>query len=198
MWYNMRMEKADLKRMSRCFEVLRKGWCDEAWDELWGLLAQRRRYWHLNWRIPGYDDEDLDQVLRVMLWQHIIPRWKPKGACSPSSWISLLMQRRYSSLLRQATLTDHAQAMRNTTYLTLELSESIPEPHRHDPTDDIVDLRIRMSKVFELLDGYLLQVAVLKAAGLTHCEIAKKLGRSEKSVENASTRIRVKARLAGI
>jgi len=189
------MDKVRLDRMSELCLRLRHRYASASddWDELWSMFSERRNAWHRTWRIPGMTNDDLDQEAMVTVWKRAIPGWDPKRS-NFHTFSVLLVDRRYSSLLRRATLSQSGLVNACPVHLTDEIADTLPEPDVYDVDDALHALHRRVRALEQTLCGHELRCLRMRSAGHSFKEIASLLRCSTKSVDNAMLRIRMKVK----
>lgn len=141
-------------------------------------------------------DDDIDQELALNLLYKCIPGWRPRGGCNIASWIEMLWTRRLASLLNAATRNHTMIPLAYSEEITPEMTESLPSPPPSGTPGDIEELRLRATALLQRgrLARIERSVLELRLQGLPFREIARRMGVSEKCVDNAMQRVVIKSR----
>jgi RNA polymerase sigma factor (sigma-70 family) len=188
------------KRVDGLALAYRASRSDEDFDALHRALKPnielKARYWH----IRGLDRADMVQEMTIVIWE-CIGTWEPER-CPFARYFSMARHR------KMATHLKHSQAMKNSVlnesipyslYFNSgdELDDpcAVPDPNAMDPGKPPEDAEL-MSEAHLLLRRALTDQeygsVVCHASGLTLEESSDQLGISEKNIDNALYRARLK------
>ena len=161
------------------------------------VRAKSRTYF-----LIGADREDIIQEGMIGLYK-AIRDYKKDSASSFRSFADLCITRQIITAIKTATRQKHIPL---NSYISLNrpayeeegentLLETIVEKHRFDPEEIMINkerFRILEEKLVATLSKYESMVLKRYISGHTYTDIAKELGKSEKSIDNALQRIKKK------
>ncbi|MFA9444188.1 RNA polymerase sporulation sigma factor SigH [Egicoccus sp. AB-alg6-2] len=170
------------------------------------LLARYRGFARArarNYYLVGGDREDLAQEAMIGLFK-AVRDFAPSGGCSFRSFAELCITRQVLSAVRSATRQKHAPLNGSVSLdgppgdgdrVAGSLAETLTAGDHEDPlallvgADEVHRLRTGLARV---LSGFEAEVLELYLDGRSYDEIASRLGRHTKAVDNALQRIKRK------
>jgi len=143
--------------------------------------------------LAGGDSEDLIQEGMVGLL-HAMRTYDPERQAQFRSYAEVCIRSRLLSAVRAAGRDKHSPLNH---YVSLEtpLFDTAASIQGDNPEDMLIDREIRnerLSALKDQLSGFEAKILRLYLGGLSYGEIARQIGRSAKSVDNAVQRIRRK------
>ena len=167
---------------------------DNAFNELVLRYLGRIRFIARKYSAQGYEQSDFVQEGLLALL-HACKTYESEGARSFNSYVSLLAERRFISIIRgsQSKKAVPDSALVQFDGLQDELFVATPSPEEQLMEKE--QLNQVMHRLHALLSAREYEVLMLFASGLSYSNISKKLNISEKSVDNALQRARRKVGL---
>lgn len=143
--------------------------------------------------LAGGDSEDLIQEGMVGLL-HAVRSYDPERQASFRTYAEVCIRSRLLSAVRDAGRDKHSPLNH---YVSLEtpLFDTAVSTQGDNPEDMLIDREIRNERLSALMDrlsGFEAKILRLYLGGLSYGEIARQIGRTDKSVDNAVQRIRRK------
>ena len=139
----------------------------------------------------GYEQNDFVQE-GLMGLLYAVKTFDPEGGRSFESYVSLVAERRFISIIRRQN-TQKCVPM--SAIVELDTLDSEVVDLSRSPEEQIMlkeQIDLAMQKLRGILSARELEVFVLYTDGLSYTSIARRLGVSEKSVDNALQRARKK------
>ena len=139
----------------------------------------------------GYEQNDFVQE-GLMGLLYAVKTFDPEGGMSFKSFVSLVAERRFISIIRRQN-TQKCVPM--SAIVELDTLDSEVVDLSRSPEEQIMlkeQIDLAMQKLRGILSARELEVFVLYTDGLSYTSIARRLGVSEKSVDNALQRARKK------
>ncbi len=170
-------------------ELSRQG-NEEAFDELVRRYLSKIGYMARRYSAQGYEQNDFVQEGLLGL---LSACRSYDGSTAFSTYLTVVAERRFISIIRRMNTQ---RAVPDAALVRLEGLEDALEDSATSPEQLLMEreqLSMMQSKLRALLSEREYQVLMLYASGLSYAAIAKKLGVSEKSVDNALQRVRRKA-----
>lgn len=144
------------------------------------LWTRHRRLAHIlasQWRIPGYEAQDVEQEALIALWE-ASGCWRPDGGASFTSFAQMVIERRLKSALTQARRTKRGpldEAVRVILDHEGQQQQAVDLlPHLHQVTD-CAESREQLAAVLHAIEHELTPIerraVVGIAAGYTYAEI---------------------------
>jgi RNA polymerase sporulation-specific sigma factor len=186
---------------------LQQKWDDTGFEKLWDLLDGKATCMVRHYRISGMSEDDIRQELMIDMVQ-CVRTWDPKRGRNFDNWVELRWRGEMGTLisrshnLRNEALTsarsfseiiDISGGDEEKFGTTIERETTIGEKCDVDQKDRVDEFRWRLMILMRDLTKRERQVIWLYHRGLHFNEIAPRLGISEKSVDNAVRRCRVKS-----
>ena len=139
----------------------------------------------------GYEQNDFVQE-GLMGLLYAVKTFDPEGGMSFKSFVSLVAERRFISIIRRQNTQKCVpmSAIVELDTLDSEVIDLSRSPEEQIMLKEQIDLA--MQKLRGILSARELEVFVLYTDGLSYTSIARRLGVSEKSVDNALQRARKK------
>ena len=164
---------------------------DNAFNELVLRYLGRIRFIARKYSAQGYEQNDFVQEGLLALLS-ACKTFDTKGGSTFGSYVSLLVERRFISIIRgsQSKKTVPDSALVRIDGLSEELTDFVRSPE--EQLMDKEQLRQVLSRLRALLSAREYEVLMLFASGLSYSKISEKLQISEKSVDNALQRVRRK------
>lgn len=161
------------------------------------VRAKSRTYF-----LIGADREDIIQEGMIGLFK-AIRDYKPESGSNFRSFADLCITRQIITAIKNATRQKHIPL---NSYVSLNkpaydddsdntLMDSVIEEHRFDPEEIMINrerFRLLEEKLVESLSKYESKVLKQYLDGKSYTDIASRLGKSEKSIDNALQRIKKK------
>lgn len=143
--------------------------------------------------LAGGDSEDLIQEGMVGLL-HAVRSYDPQRQAKFRTYAERCIRSRLLSAIRDAGRDKHSPLNH---YVSLEtpLFDTAVSAQGDNPEDMLIDREIRNERLSALMDqlsGFEAKILRLYLGGLSYGEIARQIGRTDKSVDNAVQRIRRK------
>ena len=164
---------------------------DRAFNELVIRYLGKIRFIARKYSAQGYEQNDFVQEGLLALLS-ACKTFDTKGGSTFGSYVSLLVERRFISIIRgsQSKKTVPDSALVRIDGLSEELTDFVRSPE--EQLMDKEQLRQVLSRLRALLSAREYEVLMLFASGLSYSKISEKLQISEKSVDNALQRVRRK------
>ena len=164
---------------------------DRAFNELVIRYLGKIRFIARKYSAQGYEQNDFVQEGLLALLS-ACKTFDTKGGSTFGSYVSLLVERRFISIIRgsQSKKTVPDSALVRIDGLSEELTDFVRSPE--EQLMDKEQLRQVLSRLRALLSAREYEVLKLFASGLSYSKISEKLQISEKSVDNALQRVRRK------
>ena len=164
---------------------------DRAFNELVIRYLGKIRFIARKYSAQGYEQNDFVQEGLLALLS-ACKTFDTKGGSTFGSYVSLLVERRFISIIRgsQSKKTVPDSALVRIDGLSEELTDFVRSPE--EQLMDKEQLRQVLSRLRALLSAREYEVLMLFASGLSYSKISEKLKISEKSVDNALQRVRRK------
>ena len=162
---------------------------DRAFNELVIRYLGKIRFIARKYSAQGYEQNDFVQEGLLALLS-ACKTFDTKGGSTFGSYVSLLVERRFISIIRgsQSKKTVPDSALVRIDGLSEELTDFVRSPE--EQLMDKEQLRQVLSRLRALLSAREYEVLMLFASGLSYSKISEKLQISEKSVDNALQRVR--------
>ncbi len=164
---------------------------DRAFNELVIRYLGKIRFIARKYSAQGYEQNDFVQEGLLALLS-ACKTFDTKGGSTFGSYVSLLVERRFISIIRgsQSKKAVPDSALVRIDGLSEELTDFVRSPE--EQLMDKEQLRQVLSRLRALLSAREYEVLMLFASGLSYSKISEKLQISEKSVDNALQRVRRK------
>ena len=164
---------------------------DRAFNELVIRYLGKIRFIARKYSAQGYEQNDFVQEGLLALLS-ACKTFDTKGGSTFGSYVSLLVERRFISIIRgsQSKKTVPDSALVRIDGLSEELTDFVRSPE--EQLMDKEQLRQVLSRLRALLSAREYEVLMLFASGHSYSKISEKLQISEKSVDNALQRVRRK------
>ena len=164
---------------------------DRAFNELVIRYLGKIRFIARKYSAQGYEQNDFVQEGLLALLS-ACKTFDTKGGSTFGSYVSLLVERRFISIIRgsQSKKKVPDSALVRIDGLSEELTDFVRSPE--EQLMDKEQLRQVLSRLRALLSAREYEVLMLFASGLSYSKISEKLQISEKSVDNALQRVRRK------
>ena len=164
---------------------------DRAFNELVIRYLGKIRFIARKYSAQGYEQNDFVQEGLLALLS-ACKTFDTKGGSTFGSYVSLLVERRFISIIRgsQSKKTVPDSALVRIDGLSEELTDFVRSPE--EQLMDKEQLRQVLSRLRALLSAREYELLMLFASGLSYSKISEKLQISEKSVDNALQRVRRK------
>lgn len=163
---------------------------EEAFDELTRRYLGKIGYMARRYSAQGYEHNDFVQEGLLGL---LTACKTYDGSISFSAYLTVVAERRFISIIRRMNTQ---RAVPDAALVRLEGLEDALETSMMSPEQLLMEreqLSQMQSRLRALLSEREYQVLILYASGRSYAAIARKLGVSEKSVDNALQRVRRKA-----